>query len=104
MVFSRTILKGDHSFKIIKRIGKLCSTPMFSALYTVCNEFEEIKMILLTPTKSLKHLTDAFQKMYNGLKKFGNPLPELLFTDNPRGDKKFLEKNIPTLLSNVKHT
>jgi hypothetical protein len=41
--------------------------------------------------------------MYNGLKKFGNPLPELFFTDNPRGDKKFLEGNLPSLLRDVKH-
>jgi hypothetical protein len=60
MMLSGTILKGDHSFKIIKLIGKLCSTPVFNALYTVCNEFEEIKMMLLTPTKSLNHLSDSF--------------------------------------------
>jgi hypothetical protein len=103
MMLSRPILKGDHSFKIIKRIGKICSTPVFNALYTVCNEFEEIKMMLLTPTKLLNHLSDGFQKMYNGLKKFGNPLPEFFSTDNPRGDKLFLESNLPSLLRDVKH-
>jgi hypothetical protein len=43
MTLGGKYLKGDHSFKIIKRMGKIEGTPMFTVLYTVCNEYEEIK-------------------------------------------------------------
>lgn len=38
-MLSGEILKGDHSFKLIKKIAKLGSESIFSALYTVCNEY-----------------------------------------------------------------
>ncbi|CAO3644769.1 unnamed protein product [Mucor hiemalis] len=95
------ILKGDHSFKILKKIGKINSTPVFNAMYTLVNSYEEIKLMLLTPTKSLSHLKESFQIMYKGLKAYGHSCPKLFYTDNPRGDKSFLEENLPSLLENV---
>ena len=32
------IMKGDHSFKIIKKLGKVKDSSVFAAIYAVCNE------------------------------------------------------------------
>ncbi|MGB9152083.1 MAG: hypothetical protein WCD70_03240 [Alphaproteobacteria bacterium] len=61
MMLEGRILKGDHSFKIVKHIAKLGDQSAFSAMYTVCNEFEEIRMQILTPTHSLSHLQSSFE-------------------------------------------
>lgn len=57
------ILKGDHSFKIIKHMGKTDGSPAFNALYTICNEYEEIRIQVLAPTKALSHLKPSFDAM-----------------------------------------
>ncbi|KAF7720604.1 hypothetical protein EC973_007053, partial [Apophysomyces ossiformis] len=91
------ILKGDHSFKIIKHMAKIGSAPVFSALYTVCNEYEEIRMQVLVPSKSLTHLRNPFQQMMHSYRVYGHKPPELFFTDNVRGDQQFLEEVLPSL-------
>ncbi|KAI8636096.1 hypothetical protein BD408DRAFT_109402 [Parasitella parasitica] len=48
------VLKADHSFKIIDHIAKLNEMPIFTALYTVCNEYEEIRCQSLVATKHHK--------------------------------------------------
>lgn len=58
--------------------------------------------MLLTPTKALSHLSEAFQKMYDGFKLYGHEYPKLFYTDNPKGDQAFLEAMLPSLTENVK--
>lgn len=57
------VLKGDHSFKIIKHMGKMNGVSTFNALYTVLNEYEEIRLQVLSPTKALSHLASSFDNM-----------------------------------------
>ncbi|KAI8642089.1 hypothetical protein BD408DRAFT_188872 [Parasitella parasitica] len=54
------VLKADHSFKIIDHIGKLNEMPIFTALYTVCNEYEEIRCQSLVATKHHSHLNSIY--------------------------------------------
>jgi hypothetical protein len=91
------ILKGDHSFKVIKHIAQLGKQPIFNAMYTVCNEFGEIRVQVLTPTKSLSHLKASFEDMRRSYELYGHSLPDVFFTDNVRGDKKFLQSVLPSL-------
>ncbi|KAG2216108.1 hypothetical protein INT45_001912 [Circinella minor] len=49
-------LKGDYSFKIIKRIGNVDGAPIFTALYTTLNEYKEVRLQFLVPATSLFHL------------------------------------------------
>ena len=74
MLLDGRVLKGDHSFKIIKSIGKTGGSPKFSALYKVCNEYEEIRMQSLVPTKSLNHLRYSFEAMRDAYSMYGHRL------------------------------
>ncbi|KAI7883841.1 uncharacterized protein EV154DRAFT_568030 [Mucor mucedo] len=58
------ILSGDHSFKLSKKIMKIPGgQAAFPALYTVCNEYGDIRMMILDPTQLLEHLKDSFKKL-----------------------------------------
>ncbi|KAG2195819.1 hypothetical protein INT47_010029 [Mucor saturninus] len=61
-------------------MAKINGVSTFSCLYTVLNEYEEIRLQALAPTKSLDHLTPSFNIMI-----------------------LFLESAIPSLLENVIH-
>ncbi|CEP10632.1 hypothetical protein [Parasitella parasitica] len=97
------ILKGDHSFKIIKKLGKINSSSVFTVLYTVCNEYEEVVMMLLVHTKSLTHLEDTFTKFFANYEYQNQQPPIIFFTDNILGDQAFLEKYPLSLRTDVQH-
>ena len=94
------ILKGDHTFKFIKKIAKMGNTSIFGALYTICNEYEEIRMQLLVPSKSQWHLWSPFQEMMKTYEQYGFKPPRLFFTDNVRGDRNLLHGTIKSLNNN----
>lgn len=96
------ILKGDHSFKIIKHMGKTNGTSVFSSLYTVMNEYEEIRMQVLAHTKSLKELSGSFGSMMESYRRYGFDMPQVFYTDNVAADKNTLEAYIPSLSDNVR--
>lgn len=58
-------------------------------------------MQCLTPTKSLNHLRFSFDAMREAYDMYGHTQPEVFFTDNPRGDRRFLEMVLPSLKENV---
>jgi hypothetical protein len=95
------VLKGDHSFKIIKHMGKINGVSTFSCLYTLVNEYEEIRLQVLAQSKSLKHLESSFNNMIESYRRLGMKMPQVFYTDNVDGDRLFLEKVIPSLLDNV---
>ncbi|KAI7874434.1 uncharacterized protein EV154DRAFT_569718 [Mucor mucedo] len=96
------ILKGDHSFKIIKHMGKTNGTSVFSSLYTVMNEYEEIRMQVLAHTKSLKELSGSFGSMMESYRRYEFDMPLVFYTDNVAADKNTLEAYIPSLSDNVR--
>ena len=101
MVLDAKYLKGDHSFRIIKLIGKVDGASIFTALYTIVNEYEEVRLQYLVPTKSLAHLKYAFNAVRRPLEFYGHGQPEIFFTDNIRGDKNILENRWPLLKNAV---
>jgi hypothetical protein len=50
------VLKWDHSFKVPKYLMKLDGAVTFAALFTIVNEFEQIRFQAFVPTKSLSHI------------------------------------------------
>ena len=42
MLLDGKVLKGDHSFKFPKHMAKTNEASVFTALYTITNEYEEI--------------------------------------------------------------
>jgi len=57
--------------------------------------------MVLTPTKAHDQFMPALQQISKSLTMYGHSPIELVFTDNPRGDKRELETNIPSLLTDV---
>lgn len=96
------ILKGDHTFKAASNISPLASgVNVFDALYTVTNEYEEIRLQSFVLTKSLIHLITSFDKLWNAYTMYGYEKPKIFYTDNVRTDSNFLEEHLPSLLENV---
>ena len=50
------VIKWDHSFKLVKYMTKLNGVGTFAALFTLVNEFEQIRYQAFVPTKGLNHL------------------------------------------------
>ena len=89
------VLKGDHSFKIIDHLAKINGVSTFSCLYTVLNEYEEIRLQVLAHSKSMEILAPQFLEMMETYRKLGMKEPELFYTDNIVGDEGFLKEVIP---------
>lgn len=83
-------------------MGKLNGVSTFTALYTVLTEYEEIRLQVHTPTRSLEHLASPFGNKMQSHKNYGFRMPQVFYTDNVNGDKN-LERWIPSRLSNVEH-
>ena len=50
------VIKWDHSFKLVKYMTKLNGIATFAALFTLVNEFEQIRYQVFAPTKALRWL------------------------------------------------
>ncbi|KAG2192557.1 hypothetical protein INT47_012781 [Mucor saturninus] len=101
MLTGGKIIRGDHSFKIVNHIAKIEKSSAFTALYTVVNEYEEIRLMSLVPSKSHSYLKWSFEKMYEAYKMYGHELPTVFFTDDVRADRRFIESVIPSLTAGV---
>lgn len=58
--------------------------PIFAAVYTLLNEYEEVRGHSLTLDKSLWFVKDMFEGIQQGLKDSNNPPTEILYTDSPQ--------------------
>ncbi|KAL0142930.1 hypothetical protein V8B55DRAFT_1560346 [Mucor lusitanicus] len=76
MLLDGKVLKCDHSFKFPKHIAKIEDAGVFTALFTVTNEYEEIVHQAL--------MKEAYEL-------YGHQMPVAFFTDNVQSDKRFLE-------------
>ncbi|KAK7436622.1 hypothetical protein VKT23_019029 [Stygiomarasmius scandens] len=98
-----TILKGDHTFKIIKYLARLSDVPTHAALYTVVNEYEECRAQALTLTKSLSLVKDMYKGIEARLQQHGHPPTAFMYTDNASNELAFHESATSSLGENVKH-
>jgi 3'-5' exonuclease len=81
---------------------KLDGVMSFSALFTVVNEYEQIRYQAFVPTKSLSHIWSGLEAMVKSLSDHGHALPVLGFTDNVAGDAGIFLECIPSLGKDVK--
>src|SRR5882762_8366201 len=95
------VIKWDHSFKLPKYLMKLCGEVTFASLFTLLNEFEQIRFQAFVPTKSLSHVRGALEEMVKSLDKHGLTQPILGFTDNVASDAATFTQCIPALAKNV---
>ncbi|KAG2193791.1 hypothetical protein INT47_009933 [Mucor saturninus] len=84
-------------------MGKVNSVSTFVGLFTVLDEYGEIRMQLLVPSKSHSCFRPSFDKMMESYWKYNSDMPQVAYTANVTADRNFLEGVIPSLTENVVH-
>jgi hypothetical protein len=82
-------------------MAKIDETSIFTALYTMTNEYEEIIHQTLVPSKWLLYLKFSVEKMRDVFVDYGYEMLVVFFTDNVTGDKSSLEDIFPSLTDGV---
>src|SRR6202050_1787484 len=95
------VIKWDYSFKLPKFLMKLAGEITFASLFTLLNEFEQIRFQAFVSTKSLSHIRGALEEMVKSLDKHGLAQPIIVFTDNVASDAAAFTQCIPALAKNV---
>ncbi|KAF8076563.1 hypothetical protein FPV67DRAFT_1559024 [Lyophyllum atratum] len=99
------ILKGDHTFKVIKYMARLSGEPTHDAMYTVVNEWEDARAQAFTLTKSLSYVSEMYEDIADGLEAHGCPPTSFMYTDNASasGELAFHESTTRSMTKNVVH-
>ncbi|KAF5342768.1 hypothetical protein D9758_017029 [Tetrapyrgos nigripes] len=95
------LINWDHSFKVPKYMMRLNGVVVFVGLFTVLNEFGQIRYQAFVPTKSLTHIRAGMKAITKSLQEHGHPQPILGFTDNVGADLQTFMECIPSLGKNV---
>jgi hypothetical protein len=66
-------------------MGGLGGRRLHEASYTGVNEFEQIRILSMVPSKSLSYVSETLERVAAGLKENGHPPCKLVYTDNPKG-------------------
>lgn len=96
-----TVLKWDHSFKVLKFLMKINGEPVFKALFTIVNEFEQIRYQAFVPTKAQSHLREGLEAIAKSLKDHGLAEPVIGYTDVPASDMSIFTECFPSFKKNV---
>jgi hypothetical protein len=93
----------DQSYKAIKYVARLNGVKVFGSLWTMTNEFEQIRQMILTFTSHLHHIERPLRGIVKSLHEHGHAPISLLWTDNVKADHQFVESIVPTLRTGVDH-
>ncbi|KAJ3771035.1 hypothetical protein FB446DRAFT_789987 [Lentinula raphanica] len=96
-------LAGDHTFRIMKAMARLKSEPIFSALFSLVNEWEEIRAQAMGLTKGFSILPEMFKQVQKGLEEHGHQPTNIYYCDNPSAERDFHERTMDSLKRNVIH-
>ncbi|KAF5366509.1 hypothetical protein D9757_012171 [Collybiopsis confluens] len=96
-------LAGDHTFRIMKALARLKSEPIFAALFSLVNEWEEIRKQAMGLTKGLSILPEMFEDVKTGLEEHGHQPTNIYYSDNPYAERDFHERVMNSLKENVIH-
>lgn len=87
---------------MIKHLGKLMGQTVFAGgLHTGINEYREIRLMTLTATKAHHQFMPALVAVSKSLATYGHQPIQIIYTDNVRGDKAELERNLPQLKADL---
>lgn len=87
----------DASYKEAKHLAQYHGHPLFKSLITVTNEYGAIRLQFHTVTDGHDQMIPAVAAFVNTANEYGQALPELAATDNPKRDQKWLYEMIPSL-------
>ncbi|KAJ7333477.1 hypothetical protein DFH08DRAFT_966299 [Mycena albidolilacea] len=101
---SATIIKADHTYKTVDHQSCLPGgEPINVAMYSIVNSDEEVRAYAFTLTQSFPPLCEVYERMQLELQRHGHRLTQLIYTDNPRAERKFHESVNASLCENVQH-
>ncbi|KAJ7301052.1 hypothetical protein DFH08DRAFT_827905 [Mycena albidolilacea] len=101
---SATIIKADHTYKTVDHQSCLPGgEPIDAAMYSIVNSDEEVRAYAFTLTQSFPPLREVYERMQLELQRHGHRPTQLLYTDNPRAERKFHESVNASLCENVQH-
>lgn len=95
-----TIIQLLKCSQIAKQILKVDSQRVFEGLLTATNEYGQIVICDLVPTKAHSQFDIALSRKQDSINTFGLPSIQVAFTDNP-ADKPMLERHFPSLLDGI---
>ncbi|KAG7089394.1 hypothetical protein E1B28_011082 [Marasmius oreades] len=98
-----TIAKADHTFKVMIHMAKIKGEPMHRALYTIVNEWEQVRGRAACLTKSLSYVDEHWTSIEQGLREHGHPTTEFVWTDAPKVEQAYHESITKSLRKNVQH-
>ena len=76
----------DASFKEAKHLSRYHGKPVFKALVTGTNEYNEVRLQFHVVTDGHDQMTYAFRAFKDTCAKYGQSETDLAFTDKPSGD------------------
>ena len=85
-------VKVDVSYKLPKRLHKEGGVANFSGLFTLTNEFNEIRSQFLLVTDSHEQIEAQLKKLVDTLEQYNQERPLLFHTDNPAKDKSLAQR------------
>ncbi|KAJ7835695.1 hypothetical protein B0H13DRAFT_1516560, partial [Mycena leptocephala] len=88
---------SSNSWAKVLRELHLGGVTIFAGLFTLVNEFEQIRYQAFVPTKSLAHIHTGLEEMVRSLESHGHPPVRLGWTDNVASDAATFLDCIPTL-------
>ena len=90
-------LHWDASYKEAKHLCRYRGSNVFKALITATNEYGEVRLQFHVVTDGHDQMRAAVAAFNKTNWEYGQPMPELFFTDNPSADKEFFVSVIPSL-------
>ncbi|KAJ3821234.1 hypothetical protein F5880DRAFT_845532 [Lentinula raphanica] len=87
----------------MKSMARLKSEPTFAALFSLVNEWEEIRAQAMALTKGFSILPEMFKQVSNGLQEHGHQATALYFCDNPPAKRDFHKRVTQSLKHGVQH-
>lgn len=86
--------------QITKQIVKVEGQKVFEGLLSVTNEFGQIRICDLVPTKAHSQFDIALSRIRDSAETYGLEQPQIFYTDN-MADKSMLEKHFPSLRNSI---
>ena len=90
-------LAWDVSYKEGKNLFRYCGQPVFKGLVSGLDQFGRVRVSFHVVTDSQDQFDAAIEAFLKTLDEYGQPQPQLLYTDNPVNDAAYFTNKIPGL-------
>ena len=90
-------LSWDASYKEAKHLCRFHGKQVFRALITATNEIGEVCIQFHVVTDGHDQMVNALREFLDTCNKYGQHMPEFVFTDKPMDDFNFFTQEIPSI-------